>query len=562
MSLIRNANIVIKSLLSPALSCLMILLVVVVFYFSYQGIIRANHETEAADTVNIETLKSVDSLAEAHAALFRAVSWKQANVEARLVDAAKRQAIEKADATIAAMQRLQIGTLGIDTALLKQIQDGLAAYRAALLQTTDMVDTDPFLATMFMTDADQKFVAVRNSADALQTKAGGLRDAIRSDAEATLRNGFRAVVGVAALAGILSVFAAILLGRTISRPIQQITSTMSRLARGELDVAVPGDGRRDEVGAMARAVEVFKQNAVERRDLEEREKIAQAQREARQRRIDQLTSVFDATVASLLRGLAQSAEHLTTTSRSMLTNVEATQRQSAAVSASTEQASANVNTIASASNQMSASIQEIGTQVHRAVEISSSAAAEADATNGKMESLALSATRIGEVVTMITDIASQTNLLALNATIEAARAGDAGKGFAVVANEVKSLANQTTKATGEIAAQVTAIQEETKGAVDAIRKITATIGDIKEMSAAIAGAVEEQGAAMHEVVRGVEQAAAGTREVAASIGEVAQAATDTAHLANNVQSSAGSLIDESSKLRGSVERFLTDVKAA
>ena len=350
--------------------------------------------------------------------------------------------------------------------------------------------------------------------------------------------------------------------RSITVPVAATVRVMERLAEGDVEIEVIGADRKDEIGEMAKAVLVFKTNAVERRRLEAEEKAALERRHARQARMEALTTEFGRAISDLLNGVAKGVRHMEGTAEAMTANAEATRQQSAAVSAATEEASTNVNTIASASNEMLASIQEIGNQVSRSATISSNAAAEAGATNERMESLAATAMRIGEVVKLISDIASQTNLLALNATIEAARAGEAGKGFAVVAGEVKNLANQTAKATGDISAQIGGIQAETKAAVDAIKRITQVVAEINEMSSAIAGAVEEQAAAMREVVRNVEQAALGTNEVARNIVQVADAADGTGRMAVGARDAAGALSSESEKLESSVKHFLSGIKAA
>ncbi|HLN23147.1 MAG TPA: methyl-accepting chemotaxis protein, partial [Patescibacteria group bacterium] len=350
--------------------------------------------------------------------------------------------------------------------------------------------------------------------------------------------------------------------KSITVSIAEMIVVMNRLANADTSVEVTGRDRRDEIGDMAKAVEVFKLNAIERHRLEAEEKASLARREARQRKLENLTSDFDGTVMAVLGGVSAAARKMNEMSRSMTAIAEETQRQGAAVSAATEQASTNVSTIASASNELSASIHEIASQVNRSATIAANAVTEVDATTRKMESLSNGANRIGEVVKLINDIASQTNLLALNATIEAARAGDAGKGFAVVANEVKTLANQTAKATGEIAGQIQGIQDETHGVVEAIQRITSVINEINEMSAAIASAIEEQGAAMQEVVRNVEEVSMGTREVASNIAQVVEAAGHTGNMAGQVETAAGLLTGESDKLRGSVEQFLGGVKAA
>ena len=388
-------------------------------------------------------------------------------------------------------------------------------------------------------------------ADSFIKRADGIRDTV-----------VYMSAGLLLAALVIGLGASALIARSIINPITAITATMGRLAADDLAAEVPFGEQGNEIGAMARAVQVFKGNAVEQKRLQAAEKDAMARRQAYQTRLEHLTGEFDHAVADLLAGVGAAARHMDETAHALTANAEITQKQSAQVSTATEQASANVNVIAAASNELLASIQEIAAQVSRSATISSNAASEAEQTNGKITGLAAAASRVGEVVSLITDIANQTNLLALNATIEAARAGDAGKGFAVVAGEVKHLANQTAKATEEIAAQIGAIQAETQDTVAAIRRITDVIGEINEMSSAIAGAVEEQGAAMQEVVRNVEQAASGTSEVARSITHVVEAADSTGRMAASAKTAAATLLTQNESLRQSVEGFLSGVKAA
>jgi methyl-accepting chemotaxis protein len=363
------------------------------------------------------------------------------------------------------------------------------------------------------------------------------------------------------IGGVVALFLAWVVVRSITVPVAGMVEAMIGLAGGDTTVEIPARERRDEVGDMAKAVEVFKRNAIERLRLEAQEKQEIEARQARHARIETLTDEFDKAVINLLKGVGDAASTMLDTAGTLTANAELTQSQSAAVSSATEQASTNVNVIAAASTELLASVQEIGSQVTRAATISSNAVAEAHDTNDKVSGLAAAANRVGEVVGLITSIANQTNLLALNATIEAARAGEAGKGFAVVASEVKNLASQTAKATEEIAGQIGAIQAQTEDTVAAIRRIISVIGEINEMSSAIAGAVEEQGAAMQEVVRNVEEAAKGTSEVARSIVQVAEAAEGTGRMAGSVQSAANSLTRQNDSLRVTVEGFLSSIKA-
>jgi methyl-accepting chemotaxis protein len=350
--------------------------------------------------------------------------------------------------------------------------------------------------------------------------------------------------------------------KSVSRPIVDVSQVMHRLADRDYGVVISGSERKDEVGTMAKAVQVFKDN-MERADHlaaeQEKERLAREQRAAR---LETLTKNFDSSITALLQSVSSAATELQATASSMSATAEQTTRQATTVAVAAEQASANVQTVAAASEELASSIQEIGRQVTKSTNVAAEATEQSRRTDQMVQGLAQSAQRIGEVVALINDIASQTNLLALNATIEAARAGEAGKGFAVVANEVKSLANQTGKATEEIAQQVGAVQSATQDAVQAIQTIGATISTINQISTTIASAVEEQGAATQEIARNVNEASTGTRQVTQNIGGVSEAAEGTGHAANDVLSAATELSRHAETLKQTVQTFLTDVHAA
>ena len=348
----------------------------------------------------------------------------------------------------------------------------------------------------------------------------------------------------------------------IVKPMARSVDSLNKLAAGELEAEIFGLGRKDEIGDVAKGLEIFKANAIEKHRLDAEAAAEQRKRQARTEAVEKLTSGFDSTMSSVLKSVASAATELQSTASSMTATAEETSRQATAVAAAAEQASSNVQTVAAATEEMSSSVGEIGRQVSKSTDIAKRAVTEAEKTNAEVQGLADAASKIGEVVNLISDIAEQTNLLALNATIEAARAGEAGKGFAVVASEVKTLASQTAKATEEIATQIGNIQNAVGGSVEAIKGIGETIAEISEIATTIASAVEEQGAATQEISRNVQEAAQGTTAVSENIGGVNQAAGETGSAATQVLGAAQELSRQSETLRSEVERFLIDVKAA
>jgi methyl-accepting chemotaxis protein len=352
------------------------------------------------------------------------------------------------------------------------------------------------------------------------------------------------------------------LTRAVVGPLAGLTATMKRLATGDTAVEIAGTGRGDEIGAMAQAVGVFKDNAIAMARLQAEQEALKRQAEAEKRQaLEALAGGFEASVQGIVEAVSAAATEMEKTAETMSATAEETSRQAAVVGGAAEEASTNVETVATASEELSASIGEISRQVAQAAAIAGKAAEESRQTDETVNGLSQAAQKIGEVVALITNIASQTNLLALNATIEAARAGEAGKGFAVVASEVKSLATQTAKATEEIRSQIDTIQGETRNAVAAIQHIGGTIGEINEIATAIAASVEQQGAATQEIARNVQQAAAGTGQVSANIGGVASAAGETGAAATQVLASAGDLALQSERLRGEVGKFLAGIRA-
>jgi methyl-accepting chemotaxis protein len=385
-------------------------------------------------------------------------------------------------------------------------------------------------------------------------------------AESAQRGSLRTLMLNAFLMAFSLALASLTLWMVISRVVRslgQITAAMGKIAGGETSVAVPCTTRRDEMGSMARALLVFKENAVKVLGMQaEREALEKTAREERAAAMAQLADEFEGAVGEIVETVSSASTQLEASAGTLSTTAERAQELTTMVAAASEEASTNVQSVASASEEMASSVNEIGRQVQESARIAGEAVAQARKTHHRVNELSEASRRIGDVVELINTVASQTNLLALNATIEAARAGEAGRGFAVVATEVKALAEQTAKATEEIRRQISDIQNATQDSVSAIEEIGVTIGRISEISSTIASAVEEQGAATQEVARNVQQAAQGTQQVASNITDVQRGADATGAASSQVLTFAQSLSQESSRLKSEVGRFLEMVRAA
>ena len=469
-----------------------------------------------------------------------------------------------------------------DPKYVERLKEGIETF-SATLAASDLPAADKAQVSDLIAAYKRDFLAWADAAAIVRTRTGEMSDAyatlepkvseivsqisttaeqarIASDA---VFSQTRSIItwSIVAIA-VLVMFVAWLIGRSVVRPLTRMTATMGVLADGDLSVDIPDTDRRDEIGRMAAAVEIFKSNAIERKRLEDQEKDEEARRAAaRKADMERLADSFETTVGEIIRTVSTSSQELESSAGVLTGTAQRTRELSTTVAAASDEASANVQSVASASEEMAASVNEIGRQVQVSSQIASEAVGQAERTDARIGTLSEAATRIGDVVKLITEIAQQTNLLALNATIEAARAGEAGKGFAVVAAEVKQLAEQTAKATEEIGAQIGNIQTATGESVGAIKEIGATIGRLSEISAGIAAAIEEQGAATQEISRNVGEAATGTAEVASSISDVSRGAEETGAASSQVLSSARMLSKDSERLQKEVTNFLERVRA-
>lgn len=439
------------------------------------------------------------------------------------------------------------------------VERALATYVAAFQATSAALGESQ---AIYETGIKVRTNKIVDSGERLRTQIQTAVDEIAAAATAQVGAVRLVQTGLLATALALGFALAFFIARSLIRPIVGMTESMKLLAAGDTAVNVPSRDATDEMGEMAKAVDVFRLNAIARTELEATQAMEQSARQRRADRVDQLVRTFQRNVAQSLVIVTSAATELDATARSMNRVADDTNGQAVASSAAAEETSVNVQTVAAAAEEMVASLQEIERQVIRSNEVASEAAREAEATNEAMQGLDRAAKQIGAAVTTISAIAGQTNLLALNATIEAVRAGDAGRGFAVVAAEVKQLAGQTTRATEEIAAQIAEIQTATGRAAMAMGQIGRTIAAMNEISTAIASTVTEQAAATGEISRNADEAARGTRDVSANVARVLNSSGETGSAAAQVLDAAAGLAAQSLAVKGEVDGFLADIQAA
>ncbi|MEQ8395086.1 HAMP domain-containing methyl-accepting chemotaxis protein [Thalassobaculum sp.] len=446
---------------------------------------------------------------------------------------------------------------GLDDATKAAIRQNLAAYRETFHDFAEVtLGLDKHIAELsdLYGQAEPRLQALRGN---IEADYASVSERLR----AANQQVFWLTLGLIATIAAVCVAAGALVGRSITGPVGRLATVMLKLADGDKSVEIDATGK-DEVAAMARTVQVFKENMLRNDQLQADAQAKQESELARGRVLAELTGTFDGEAKKLINELISASTQLQSTSQEMRTVAEDSGVRAVTVASATEQTTANVQTVATATTELSASIAEISSQVAKASEVASDTSRQANETAGAIDELSRTAERIGEIVTLIQAIAEQTNLLALNATIEAARAGDAGKGFAVVASEVKSLANQTAKATEEISAQIAAIQSRTAGAVDAIKVIVTKVGDMEGITAAVAAAIEEQNSATQEISKNIEDVASAAEDVAQNVVHVSEAAQTNGRMAGDVLQASNLLSDQSGRLGTRVQTFLDAVRAA
>jgi methyl-accepting chemotaxis protein len=499
-----------------------------------------------------------------HAKLYRLAATASNETDEKKVAAFAKEASAAIAKISDAVKAVEAAQGGVKSEGLEKLKVAVAGYLKQSKNAIEMADGDAGSALMFIKGAERNFTDIEKLTDDLITRSADSKD--REIARAGMRLEqqqltLTCVLLVVAFAGIVVSF---LIGRSISRPVLAMSKALRELALGNFDVHLPGLSRGDEVGQMAHAIQEFKVQAIAKaeRETSEREEKSRELAVARRVELHSLAENFETAVGNIIEKVGAASSELESSAVILTKSSAATQQLSTVVASASEETSSNVQSVAAATEQMAGSIGEIGRQVAESNRIANEAVNQAEKTDARIAELSLAAGRIGDVTQLITTIAEQTNLLALNATIEAARAGEAGRGFAVVAQEVKALAAQTAKATSEISTQIAGMQTATQDSVLAIKEISGTIGRVSEIAAAIAAAIEEQGAATQEIARNVQQAAVGSTQVANSIADVNRGAGDTGSASSQVLSSAQLLSDENKRLKAEVVKFLATVRAA
>jgi methyl-accepting chemotaxis protein len=457
-------------------------------------------------------------------------------------------------------------------AMLPTIKETMAAYEKGLENTlrlaseTKDVQLSDQVERLRASAMSSQIVAtkLRSEMRTVAEQLGGRVDHFAKLASDEYQATSRQLMIIAATGIIFGMLAGFLIGQFgIVKPVVLLKAVMEAFARNDMKAEVPGIERRDELGDMARTVEVFKKNGLEVERMRA-DQLVTEKRNAEHRKADmiKLADDFEGAVGEIIETVSSASTELEASAGTLTSTAVRSQELTTMVAAASEEASTNVQSVASATEELTSSVNEISRQVQESARMANEAVDQARKTNDRVGELSKAAARIGDVVELINTIAGQTNLLALNATIEAARAGEAGRGFAVVASEVKALAEQTARATGEIGQQITGIQAATLESVTAIKEISGTIERLSEISSTIAAAVEEQGAATQEISRNVQQAAQGTQQVSSHITDVQRGASETGSAASQVLSAAQSLSSDSNRLKLEVGKFLNTVRAA
>lgn len=557
-------GIAVKVFISPLLLVVAILLLGGLFWV---GMDRQGNALEELYKRSFEKSRFAGQMegevASQQANLYRLLGWVNSRHDAAEIKALEA-AIRKASESLRKEFDHFEGRVPFDEderGLADEVKAGIRQYEDSVGDILGLAGSDPVTAMAMMANTEEVYDTLKMNLRAFSDFTAQRTDIFYEDAVAlagATRMQYFTLLGLCLLVGVAVM---VLMARFIAGPVVGITGVMRQLAEGRTEVEIPSRDNADEIGAMARAVQVFKDNMIRARDLEAGQEQERRRQAALLERRAQLTSDFNATMERMLAAVLETVRHVHSASDDLHATAAQTSQQGAAVASAAEQAAANVETVSVSAQHLGRAVDEISRRIGDTASITAQAVSGIHAANGTMDGLADAARRIGEIVNLINDIAGQTNLLALNATIEAARAGEAGKGFAVVAGEVKHLANQTSRATEDIAAQIAGIQAISREAVDTIRAVGGTIDKVNEVVASIASAVDQQSAATREIVCSVEQAAAGNAEITRNIAEVSKAASATGSMATRMFQAADELVEEAETLKTEVAGFLGAMRA-
>ncbi|MEM6903084.1 MAG: HAMP domain-containing methyl-accepting chemotaxis protein [Pseudomonadota bacterium] len=519
------------------------------------------------------TLNSLEKF-EAMSAKSQAVSKLEADLLFASI-AIKDYVIDQSEATVTAVEdRFAAVAASLEAAealvfsasqqaMFSTIRENINQYKQTFDQLSGENRSRRLLNGALIERIDQLGIEIGDQLVALMSAVQAETKATGDESHAVVEAALLKTLGFMLLGTVIAIAAAVTISRATTTPIARITGIMEDLAGGNLTVAVTDQDRGDEIGAIAKAVAIFKENGLRMQEMQSEEAAREAQAAAEKRQaMEQLASSFETSIGGVIQSLGAAADEMKASAESMAAIADETSRQTVNASSATDQANANVQTMAAASEELSSSIAEVNRQVNNGSEIAQKASREATKTNETIQGLSDAAKSISEVIILIQDIAEQTNLLALNATIEAARAGEAGKGFAVVASEVKGLANQTAKATEEIGKQIGTVQQVATESVDAIANIADTIQQMADITVAINEAMNQQDAATREIAQNAAQAASGTASVTSSVGDVRQAADETGRASSDVLGAASELSQQTTTLHDEMHRFLDHMRAA
>ncbi len=562
MSRLSDIPVIYKFFISPIVAIVLLLVLGAILFGAYTSVqdsrARADQISESVDHLQVLML----GMAGGHADMMRTVSWRQSNVAAEQVEAAMQASLANITAAQAARESLGSFEDAELEALRAEMVALIDAYEKSAAGTMDAAITDPFIGSMMMTDTYYVYTDFVAAWQALMDAVRAAAVDTNQAAEQALATSVTVFQIAAALTVVLLIAVTLMIGREVARSTNALTERMKRLAEGDKAAPIDGTGRKDEIGAMARALVVFRDGMLKADELAAQKERENEAREQRATRLQTLTEEFDSRATKMLDEVAGQAAHLKQTANALLETAERAQQQALASASASEQSSASVEAVATSAEALAQAIHDIGRQVESSTELAGAMVKSTEASSREVSALADAAQKIGEVVQLITGIAEQTNLLALNATIEAARAGDAGRGFAIVASEVKNLADQTARATEDISAQVSGIQGATGKTVSAIETIRDGIQRVSTITAEISQAVQQQDSATREISQNVQYASTSTNEMSALVSTMKDAATLTGESSTDLLSAAESLADDADQLKTFVHDFIRDVRVA